>query len=140
MCYAIYVASDSPLDLIPWDVEARRLNVSEVPAGDELSRGEFTKPHVYSAGSHLGCGCGFFYESSLGPDDDEEIVKEEVERSLEDLKNYLKESLVRSQELELYVGWEGEERKAPVRRVSLLGQDIQQLELHEKWFYVIRMS
>ena len=140
MCYATCVASNSPLDLIPWDLEDRKLNVSEIESRDAVISSKFTKSHVYYAGSHLGCGCGFFCESSLGLGDDEKIVEKEVERSLEELKKYLKESLVKSQELELYVSWEGEKRRDPVKRVSLLGQDIQQLELHERWFYVIRMS
>ena len=137
MCYAIYVASDSPLDLIPWDLEDRKLNVSKITARDEVIRSRFTKPHVYYVGSHLGCGCGFFYESSLGPEDDEKVVATEVKRSLEELKGYLRESLVRSQELELYVSWEGEKPTSPIKSVSLGVQSIQQLELHERWFYVI---
>lgn len=140
MCYAIYVASNSPLDLIPWDLEDRKLNVSEIEARDEVIRSKFTKSHVYYAGSHLGCGCGFFFESSLWPEDDEREVAMEVERSMAELRSYLEGALVNSAELELYVSWQGEEREDPVIRLSLLGQGVQRLELQEGWFYLIKRS
>ena len=63
--------------------------------------------------THLNCGCGFFYESSLEPDGDEKEVAKQVRKSQQELKEYIKQSLGRSKEIELYVSWEGEKEQGP---------------------------
>ena len=138
MCYALYLASERPLPTIPWDERRRALNVSETGPRDEAVARHFTKPHRYYVGSHLRCGCGFFTDTALAPDSDEKETIREVERSLSQLRDYLREALKSAGELELYVAWEGEKDKDPLRRVRLTGREIESgLDLAERHFYLI---
>jgi len=139
MCYAIYIASDKPLKTINWDEKNRELNVNKLEAKDKIIKKMFSKPHIYYIGSHLKCGCGFFYESSLTPNCDEREVEKQVIKSLEELKKYIKQSLVKSKEIELYVSWEGEKEKGPLRTINLTKKDVErQFNLAERHFYLIK--
>jgi len=139
MCYAIYIASDRPLRTIKWDKKNRKLNVNQLEAKDKKIKKIFSKPHIYYIGSHLNCGCGFFYESSLTPNCDETEVEKQVKKSQEELKKYIKESLDKSKEIELYVSWEGEKEKGPIRTIALAKKDVdRQFNLAERCFYLIK--
>jgi len=139
MCYAIYIASDKPLKTIDWDENNRKLNVDKIDLKDEIIRKVFSKPHIYYIGSHLKCGCGFFYESSLAPDCDEREVERQVNQSQEELKEYIRQSLDKSKEIELYVSWEGEKEKGPLKTIRLTDKDVEkQFNLEERHFYRIK--
>ena len=139
MCYAIYIASDKPLKTIHWDEKNRKLNVNKIDPKDEIIKKIFSKPHIYYIGSHLQCGCGFFYESSLAPNCDEKEVAKQVKQSQEELKKYIKQSLGKSKEIELYVSWEGEKEKGPLKTIRLTDKDIKrQFNLEERYFYIIK--
>jgi hypothetical protein len=139
MCYAIYIASDKPLKTIDWDENNRKLNVDKIDSKDEIIRKVFSKPHIYYIGSHLKCGCGFFYESSLTPDCDEREVARQVNQSQEELKEYIRKSLDKSKEIELYVSWEGEKEKGPLKIIHLTDKDVEkQLNFEERHFYRIK--
>ena len=139
MCYAIYIASDKPLKTIPWNENDRKLNVNQLDPKENIIKKIFSKPHVYYIGSHLNCGCGFFYESSLTPDGDEKEVAKQVKKSQQELKTYIKQSLDQSKEIELYVTWEGEKEQGPARTIHLTHKDVEkQFHLEERHFYVIK--
>ena len=139
MCYEIYIAADSPLKTIPWDEENRKLNVSKIGPEDDFIKKIFSKPNIYYIGSHLNCGCGFFYESSLAPNCDEQKVAMQVRQSQEELKEYINQSLNKSNEIELYVNWESEKEKGPIRTIRLTNKDIStQFNLEERHFYIIK--
>ena len=58
MCLAVYVASDSALPESKWNEHAPAFYLEAVPTS-EVVRKQFCYSHVYYAGSHEGCGCGF---------------------------------------------------------------------------------
>jgi len=61
-CRTIYIAAEAPLRLIEWDAEMPGFYLADLETeNDELVRVQFEKPHVYFAGSHTHCGCGFNY-------------------------------------------------------------------------------
>jgi hypothetical protein len=139
MCYEIYIAAGNFLETIPWDEKSRKLNVSKIGPKDDTIKKIFSKPHIYYIGSHLKCGCGFFYESSLAPNCDEQEVASQVRRSQEELREYIKQSLDKSKEIELYVSWESENEKGPVKTIHLTNKDIAtQFNLEERHFYIIK--
>lgn len=138
MCYEIYIASDNPLETIAWDEKNRKLNVIKLEIKDKSITKIFSKPHIYYIGSHLKCGCGFFYESSLSPGCNEGDVARQVKQSQEELKKYIKQSLEKSKEIELYLSWEKEKEKSPLKTIYLTKMDIEtQFDLLERHFYVI---
>ena len=59
MCLVIYIASNKPLPLVPWDKTSPGFNVVELSENEECVRIHFSLPHVSYAGSHTSCGCGF---------------------------------------------------------------------------------
>ena len=61
MCMAVYFASDYSLPTSAWNQACPRFYVVELAAHDQSVRRQFSKPFVYYAGSHEGCGCGFQY-------------------------------------------------------------------------------
>jgi hypothetical protein len=139
MCYEIYIASDKPLKTIHWDEKNRKLNVNKIDPKDEIIRKVFSKPHIYYIGSHLKCGCGFFYESSLTLDCDEREVARQVNQSQEELKEYIRQSLGKSKEIELYVSWEGEKEKGPLKTIRLTDKNVERhFNLEERHFYLIK--
>jgi hypothetical protein len=74
-------------------------------------RPQFTRPHVYYAGSHEGCGCGFQYgEYELDDPDAEELVEvARHEESRKRLTDYLQSALQVVPAVELYACWDGDE-------------------------------
>jgi hypothetical protein len=106
MCYEIYIASDKPLKTIHWDEINRKLNVAKIDSKDKIIRKVFSKPHIYYIGSHL-TGCcpnENLFERSL---------KRFLFINLGEVKEYIRQSLDRSKEIELYVSWEGGKKRSP---------------------------
>lgn len=59
MCLAVFVASSATLPLVPWNESRPGFHLRDLHPSDEVVKSRFSLPHVYRAGSHLGCGCGF---------------------------------------------------------------------------------
>jgi hypothetical protein len=129
MCLFIYVASDYPLPEIPWNEKNPAFFVtSEIGSEAECVRNNFTKPYVYYAGSHEGCGCGFGYDTDYElenmmkdyPDDLAKAKAENAARreSIYRLREYL-EVAVESGDVELYAPWAGNEGKEPTSRLHV---------------------
>ncbi len=57
MCKALYLASSLPLPESKWNERNPGLYVEAVPESEAAVRRHFSKPHVYYAGAHEGCGC-----------------------------------------------------------------------------------
>jgi len=54
-----YIASRSPLPLIPWRQDAPAFNVTEITEQERAVLRHLALPNVRQAGSHTSCGCGF---------------------------------------------------------------------------------
>jgi hypothetical protein len=122
MCNVLYLASDQPLRVVPWDPNTRAFH-SVAPEGrEEVVAKHFSKRHVHYLGSHLQCGCGYFYpdrnpDGSIEPDELEEW--EEVRTTRERLVEYLRGTIQQSGPVEVLLSWSGDEAK-PTERVPEL--------------------
>ncbi len=111
MCMLAYLASAKPLPLIPWSAEQPAFHVTQLPDDRAEVRRQFSLPHVYYAGSHEKCGCGFQYgEYELDDPDADELA--EIERNKQSrarLADYLQSALKDVPRVELYACWDGDE-------------------------------
>jgi hypothetical protein len=112
----VYIASDSPLELKPWDKDNPSFCIEELKGDENVVRKQFTKPHVYYVGPHTGCGCGFQVwdpDPDL-PDDDDDLAEAKlVEKSRRQLRDLI-ESLLQSCDIvELFATWSGGESDPP---------------------------
>jgi len=112
----LYIASDAPLELIPWDEARPSFHVSSLTPDDDLVRRQFGVSHACYAGSHEGCGCGFQLGEYPGFDDEEAPQKRD---SLTALAQYIDTRLALGRTIELFACWAGREAKPPERMRSL---------------------
>jgi hypothetical protein len=115
MCWSVFLASDRPLKLRPWNPDEPAFSVTAPETRDEPVRSQFKHPHMVVLGSQTQCGCGFLDEDD-GPDDPRRAV-------IRELVSYLEQALSESPELELFVCWEGGEHDEPVHKLQLRPAD-----------------
>jgi hypothetical protein len=96
---ALYIASDRPLPLRPW--QAQPFHTAELKPDQEAVRSHFSNPHVVYAGSYEGCGCGFNYGREHPETDDDPENLAAAKESVAELVRYVQESGVR----EIYCCW-----------------------------------
>jgi hypothetical protein len=135
MCLGLYLASSIPLPLIPWVEEAPSICISELecPPYDPSVKGQFTLPHFYYVGSHMGCGCGFVRNPW------EEGEGEQIEANYMKLADYVGSARARGADLQLFSCWSGDEAAEPEARhvVSANALLDPEFEFEEKAFYGI---
>jgi hypothetical protein len=107
MCVMVYLASDRPAPLIPWDATRPGFHVSELPEHRQDVRKQFSRPHVCRLGSHEGCGCGFQYGEYEGFED--EVDWPQKRESRRRLVEFVSALLCDDPEVELYACWDGDE-------------------------------
>lgn len=80
MCLTIFVGSDCPLPLLPFDKKAPAFCADALWSEADAVAHYLNKPFLYAVGSYQGCGCGFSYreEDASLPDDDD--IPEDVKR------------------------------------------------------------
>lgn len=107
MCKALYLASNKPLPESKWDEQNPAFYVEALAKADTPVRRHFSKPYVYYAGAHEGCGCGFGYGDFGDPvlEASDALGK----RSLEQLFTFLRAQSQTAGPLEMYYCWEGDE-------------------------------
>jgi hypothetical protein len=98
---AVFIASDQPPVLVPWDETAPAFNVVPVREREQIVRQQFSLVHTVYAGAHTRCGCGFL-------DDPDPAA---AARSRAALLQYL-ELAAATGPVELFVCWEGIGRTA----------------------------
>ena len=101
-----YIASRSPLPLIPWRRDAPAFNVTELTEHEQSVRHHLPLPHVRQAGSHTSCGCGF-NEGREHPEvyDDQTAAQTDALESASRLARYVRENRVE----QIYSCWSGDE-------------------------------
>lgn len=127
MCLAVYVAGSEVLPLVAWDRHAPAFYVEEVRARDRVVCRQFTLPHVYYVGSHMGCACGFFRGGEVG---------EELDQAQEDyrrLAEYLREAQKQGADLELFTCWEGDQGRSPGYRETLTPTNLEDADYEFKY-------
>ncbi|MFP4052731.1 MAG: hypothetical protein ACLFV7_02585 [Phycisphaerae bacterium] len=133
MCLMLYIASDTPLPLLPPGKQNPMFSISPLPRHATAVTRQFAKPYIYLAGSHTGCGCGFEDDQDragvdLGIDAAEIAAGRESRRQL---AMYLRGALAGRDSLEVFVCWAGDESKPTHRRVELTPEPL--IEEHT-WF------
>ena len=107
MCLAVFIASDRPPVLVPWDETAPVFNVVPVSEREQIVRQQFSLGHTVYAGAHTRCDCGFR--------DDQDPAA--AARSRAALLQYL-ERAAATGPVELFVCWEGDWAKLPRTRAD----------------------
>jgi hypothetical protein len=121
MCWVLYLASDVPLPTIDWDPERPAFNVESIPRSETPVSRQFARQHIYIAGSHTLCGCGFD-RNQANPDHPEELPA--AEKSLRALREYLRQAVAIASEIELYSCWDGDQAREPDHRWVMTPEDI----------------
>jgi hypothetical protein len=125
MCLAVYVAADAPLPQSRWREAAPAFYLEEVPESEGV-RKQFRYRHVYYAGSHEGCGCGF---SKDGRDPAE---LEKCQETYSALAAVLSAHARRGVKIELFTCWEGEQTVKPEERKTIAVEQLSEPEFELK--------
>jgi hypothetical protein len=118
MCLGVFVASDRPLLLVPWNAQAPGFNTAPLSEREAPVRRQFSLSQIVYAGAHTHCACGF--QSDL--EDPSAVI-----RSRAALVQYIGEA-ARTGPVEVFVCWEGDWGKPAIAQLehsvaSLAGQD-----------------
>lgn len=127
----IYLAAEGPLSFVEWQADAPSFYLAELTTeNDDLVRVQFTSSHVYFAGSHSHCGCGFNYgRIAKFERDPEEMARKH--RSLAAMSEYLAHEIGRVGEIELFACWDGDQAADPEIRRDLTPDTL----LGERFFF-----
>jgi hypothetical protein len=110
----LYLASDIKLPLITWDdCAVQSLCVTELPAGCESVKAQFSKPFVYYIGAYEGCGCGFSFGIYEITDEDDRLAFEQGRTSVIELINYITTNIKHTDKFELFSCLAGNEAICP---------------------------
>ncbi len=125
MCLCVFVGSEHPLPLLPFDAAAPAFFSEPLWAEAAAIGRTINKPFVYAVGSYQGCGCGFGYH----PDDlqlaDDETIPNDVRKgwrvdyearvsSVEQFTRYLRGGLTAGVTVRVFTCWYGEWEAAPI--------------------------
>jgi hypothetical protein len=128
----VYIGSDEPLGLIPWDKDSPALCIEELNEHNQGVVCQFAKPYVYYVGSYEGCGCGFQHSPYLPEDDDDREQDRLVAQSRQQLRELIERLLARQKDVELFSVWAGGETKPPSMQRELSPEDL--TTTHRKFF------
>lgn len=123
MCMMVYIASDYALPTSTWDEARPCFYVGALSERDESVRRQFTKPCIYYAGSHEGCGCGFQYGQYEGLEEDADALAA-AHDSRRRLAEFLAVALQHQSEVELFACWDGDQAVEPEHRDRMRPSDL----------------
>ncbi len=137
MCFVLYIGSQTPLPIIPWDETTRGIHTEALTEHDISVRGRFTLPHVLCIGSDTHCGCGFrnatfqngsWPEEEWRPDNDTSHVKAQPnhERLIEFIQRYLGGQA----SCEFYGIWEDDFAGSALSNQTILLEDLADLKFY----------
>jgi hypothetical protein len=133
MCLAVYIASSNLLPPVAWDKDAPAFYLESVPAGEAVHR-QFSLPHVYYAGSHEGCGCGFFKEGETGEE------AERCQANYAALARVLRAALSGGVKAELFACWEGNQGDPPEIFESVTPDELESPSFQLKELQFLRVA
>ncbi len=141
MCLAVYIAADQPLPEIAWDERHPAFHVRRIQPFESGIQKHFTKSHIYYAGAHEGCGCGFSYGLlRLNGMEEDPVALAAGQESVRQLSAYLSETTAKLGPVELYA-CHGENVEAPPEskatlRPAEIGGDFFCFQVNE--FFLVR--
>jgi hypothetical protein len=113
----VYIASCSELPESKWKEDAPAFYLEAVSANEKV-RARFSAPHVYYAGSHIGCGCGFRKDGETG------AGLELCQANYESLVQSVLPSLSGGARVEIFCCWAGDEMSQVASLCSLGVSDL----------------
>ena len=128
MCKAFYLGSDIELPVSNWDKNCPQFYTIKINSNN-LFKDQFTKKYIYYLGSQEGCGCGFFYDDNDIDDREELNENEESKKNVIKMIDFINNALKNTNELELFMCWEGDENKKPVQIKTIYPEQILGTEL-----------
>lgn len=131
MCLAVYLASSQPLATSEWNENAPAFYLREAD-GDPVCR-QLSLSHVYYAGSHEGCGCGFLKEWHS----DEELPP--YQENYIALTRTIWEALARGAKMELFSCWEGDQGKEPESVGSVTPDELEEPSFQLRELQLLRV-
>jgi hypothetical protein len=133
MCLAVYIASNKPLPLISWVEEKPAFYVGEISKNEAAVKKQFKYQYIYYAGSHEGCGCGFFKDGEVGED------LAQVEVNYRDFSAYLKKAKESGASIQIFSCWEGDQTSELEYNEEISEESLneKQFEFKEKALYQI---
>jgi hypothetical protein len=145
MCLAIYVASEVPLPVIPWDEARPAFHVCD--ATDDYFhptnplRRHSDRPRFYALRSHDGCGCGFQwygFEWDEAADAEVELTTPEQVACRRALADYLSAALRHQPAVEVFTFCSGDESCPPqIRRAARPADFATDSSLFDLWQVVV---
>ncbi len=122
MCMMVYIASSTPLPLIPWDEEKPAFHVATVRPTHGV-RLQFSYANFYYVGSHESCGCGFQIGEYPEFERDEQEQRE-MRSSLDAFADYVERHLVEAGKIEVFASWDGDQCQPVELRRELTAADL----------------
>ena len=121
MCLVAYIASLSPLPLIPWRQDGPAFNVTELTEHERPVLQHLALPYVCQAGSHTSCACGF-NEGREHPKvyEDPSAERADALKSSSQLARYVREHRVE----QIYSCWSGDEGELRQFEQHILPDDL----------------
>jgi len=127
MCLGVFVASDRPLPLVSWNIQAPGFNTVPISEHEQSVRQQFSLPQVVYAGAHTGCSCGFHADR-----EDPSAVM----RSRAALVQYIGDA-ADTGPVEVFVCWEGDWDKAAVAQLE---HSVASLAENDDWLEELRFT
>jgi hypothetical protein len=118
MCQRLYVASAKPLRTVSRGRSSPYLSVEDAEPSANIRRqlrGDL--PHVYLAGGHVECGCGFLAISDETDASPRRVDPADV-ASMSALADHLRDACRKHEAVQLYLCWPHEEAEEPIGRRS----------------------
>jgi hypothetical protein len=112
MCLAVYLASDIPAQEVPWNPDDPSSHLESISA-DGGPRRWMTLRFIYYAGSHEGCGCGFWKSGESG------LQLAKVRENYAALGRVVRAVLAQEGKVEVYACGEDDLGEAPQVRESI---------------------
>ena len=140
MCYALYIGTDISCKTSKWSAHDPKFYIEDLQEKDKNVVHQFSKPYIYNAGSWRGCGCGFFAEPEWTESENHYEEIENTTKCISDFVAFLNRILQKSDGIELFVCWEGDQSKRPERKLEVIAGDLlgHSLPIKELDFVIIK--
>ena len=121
------------MPLVEWNEKQPKFNVVAIIKNESVVKKQFQNPYVVYAGSHEGCGCGFFKEGEKG----EELKV--VQANYDSLAYCLSSLKFGGSKLEIFSCWEGDQGLEAEHRHIITLEELASpsFEFKEKAYYKI---
>ncbi len=106
MCLVVYLASSMELSQLAWDEHHPSIHLTDLSEGEDVIRKKFSLEHVYSLGSHQGCGCGFIKEGAS-----DGIEKVQIQKDYDALGYLISAGVLKGFKYQIYTCWDGDQWK-----------------------------